>query len=92
MAVCAVGGLWLAVSAVSGLGGWRFARLAVCAVGLAVCAVGLAVCAVGGLRGWRLARLAVCGVGGWRGWRFAKLGWRLAWLAVGAVGVLWLGL
>ena len=32
--------------AVEGLRGWRFARLAVCAVG--------------GLRGWRFARLAVC--------------------------------
>ena len=54
---------------VGGLRGWRFARLAVCAVGdlrLAICVVGglqPSICAVGVLRGWRFARLAV---GGWR--------------------------
>ena len=36
-----------------GLRGWRFARLAVCAVG--------------GLRGWQFARLAICVGGGLRG-------------------------
>ena len=55
----------LAVCAVGGLRGWRFARLAVCAVG---------VCAVGGLRGWRL-RLAVCAVGGFCGWWLSVCGW-----------------
>ena len=44
--------------------GWRFACLAVCAVG----AVGGLRGWVCGLRGWRFARLAV---GGSRGWRFA---------------------
>ena len=47
LAVCAVGAF-----AVGGLRGWRFARLAVCAVG--------------GLRGWQFARLAFCAVGDWR--------------------------
>ena len=49
LAGCAVG--WLAVS---GLGGWRFGRLAVWAIG--------------GLRVWRVAGLASCAIGGLRGW------------------------
>ena len=72
-----------------GLRGWRFARLAVCAVGglRGWQFARLAVCAVGGLRSWRFARLAVCAVGGLRGWRLARLafcavgvlrGWRFA--------------
>ena len=81
------------------LAGWRFARLAVCAVGglRGWRFARLAVCAVGGLRGWRFAQLAVCAVGGLRSWRFARLavcavgglrGWRFAQLAVCAVGCL----
>ena len=78
----------MAVCAVGGLRSWRFARLAICAVG--VCAVG--VCAVGGLRDLRLAvsglrlafafsglRLAFCV---WRfafgGLRLVVCGWRFA--------------
>ena len=54
MAVCAMGGLWLAVWglavwAVGGLGDWAFRRLAVWAGS--------------GLGGWRFAWLADCAVG-----------------------------
>ena len=89
--VCAVGRL-----VVCGLRGWRFARLAICAVGglRGWRFARLAVCAVGGLRGWRFARLAVCTVDGWRGWRYARWadcavgglrGWRFARFAVGGL-------
>ena len=70
----AVGGLLLAVCAVSGRRSWRIARMAVCAVG--------------GLCGWRFARLEVgcwrLAVAGWwlvvglavGGWLFAAGGLR----------------
>ena len=55
------------------VGGWRFARLVVCAVG--------------GLGGWRVAGLVSCAVGGLRGWRLVidDIQWVVGgwWLAVG---------
>ena len=74
MAICAIGGLC----------GWRFARLEVgcwrlavagwwLVVGLAVGSLLLAVCAVSGRRSWLIARMAVCAVGGLCGWRFVRL-------------------
>ena len=69
-------------------GGWRFARLAVCADRgrcswrFARLAVGGVRLAVGGLGGWRFGRLAVWAVGGLGGWRFG----RLAVWAVGGLG------
>ena len=81
-------------------GGWRFARLAVCADRgrcswrFARLAVGGVRLAVGGLGGWRFGRLAVWAVGGLGGWRFGRLavwavgglgGWRFGRFAVLAV-------
>ena len=54
MAVCATGGLWLAVWVVGGLG----------VGGFGVGGLGVGGLGVGGLGGWRFERLGVSAVGG----------------------------